>query len=142
MRLLARLPKPFGLAIASLVYFPETELYRQAKAEGRIHDEETEIYRRPFYIPPRRDYPSFLLYLLTFQRIPKALYAALLSPGVVRFFTRANPVWLYRLAYPLGEAARLAAKGATALAGGDFSRIIGYFRRLVRRDPVAAGRKG
>ncbi|MEA4855579.1 B12-binding domain-containing radical SAM protein [Solidesulfovibrio sp.] len=142
VRLLARLPKPFGLAIASLVYFPETELYRQAKAEGRIHDEETEIYRRPFYIPPRRDYPSFLLYLLTFQRIPKALYAALLSPGVVRFFTRANPVWLYRLAYPLGEAARLAAKGATALAGGDFSRIIGYFRRLVRRDPVAAGRKG
>jgi radical SAM superfamily enzyme YgiQ (UPF0313 family) len=142
VRLLTKLPKPFGLALASLVYFPETELYRQAKAEGRIHDEEREIYRRPFYIPPQRDYPSFLLYLLTFQHIPKAVYAALLSPGAVRFFTRTNPVWLYRLAYPLGEAARLLAKGAAALAGGDFSRIIGYFKRLLRRDPVVAGRKG
>ncbi len=142
VRLLAQLPKPFGLAIASLVYFPETELYRRAKAEGRIHDEETEIYRRPFYIPPRRDYPSFLLYLLTFQRIPPAVYKALLEPWAVRFFTRANPVWLYKLAYPLGEAARLAAKGTAALLGGDFSRILGYFRRLARRDPVAAGRKG
>ena len=142
VRLLARLPKPFGLAIASLLYFPETGLYRQAKAEGRIHDEETEIYRRPFYIPPRRDYPSFLLYLLTFQRIPGGVYKALLSPRAVAFFSRIDPTWLYKLAYPVGEACRLAAKGLAALAGGDFSRIAGFFRRLLRRDPGAAGRKG
>jgi radical SAM superfamily enzyme YgiQ (UPF0313 family) len=142
VRLLAKLPKPYGLAIASLLYFPETELYRQAKAEGRIHDEETEIYRRPFYIPPRRDYPSFLLYLLTFQHIPGTLYRALLSPRAIAFFTRANPTWLYKLAYPAGEACRLVAKGVAALAGGDIGRITGYFRRLLRRDPVAAGRKG
>lgn len=142
VRLLAKLPKPFGLAIASLIYFPETELHRRARAEGRIHDEETEIYRRPFYIPPRRDYPSFLLYLLTFQHIPGPVYKALLAPGVVRFFDRVHPTWLYKAAYPIGEALRLVAKGLAALRGGDLSRITGYFRRLLRRDPVAAGRKG
>lgn len=141
-RLLARLPKPFGLAIASLVYFPETELYRQAREEGRIHDEETEIYRRPFYIPPRGDYASVVIYLLTFQHIPQAVYELLLRPGVTAFFRRLNPTPLYKLVYAGGEAARLAAKGATALARGDFSRIAGYFRRQLRRDPVSAGRKG
>jgi len=142
VRLLAKLPKPFGLAIASLVYFPETELYRRARVEGRIHDEETEIYRRPFYIPPRRNYPSFLLYLLTFQHIPKAFLRFLLLPRVVAFFSRTNPTVLYRAAYVVGEAIRLSAKGLSAIAGGDVSRITGYFRRLILRDPVAAGRKG
>jgi radical SAM superfamily enzyme YgiQ (UPF0313 family) len=142
VRLLAQLPKPFGLAIASLIYFPDTALYRLARAEGRIHDEETEIYRRPFYIPPRRNYPSFLLYLLTFQHIPRGVYRLLLSPRVVAFFARHNPTHFYRLAYAAGEGLRLAAKGVAALAGGDFGRITGYFKRLVLRDPVAAGRKG
>lgn len=142
VRLLAKLPKPFGLAIASLVYFPETELYRLAKAEGRIHNEETEIYRRPFYIPPRRNYPSFLLYLLTFQHIPGGVYAVLLSPKLTAFFSRHNPTRLYKLAYVAGEGLRLAAKGLAALAGGDIARITGYFKRLVLHDPVVAGRKG
>jgi len=142
VRLLAKLPKPFGLAMASLVYFPETELYRRARAEGRIVDEETEIYRRPFYIPPRRSYPAFLLYLLTFQHIPGPVMRFLLSPRMVAFFARRNPTRLYRAAYVAGEAARLAAKGASALAHGDFSRIAGYFRRLLGHDPTVAGRKG
>jgi anaerobic magnesium-protoporphyrin IX monomethyl ester cyclase len=141
VRLLAKLPKPFGLAIASLVYFPGTELYRLARTEGRIHDEEIEIYRRPFYIPPRRSYPAFLLYLFTFQHIPKALIAALLSPKVVTFFSRRNPVRLYRAAYAFGEAVRLCTKGVAALFAGDLSRIADYAKRLLRRDPVAAGRK-
>ncbi|MHC1791173.1 B12-binding domain-containing radical SAM protein [Solidesulfovibrio sp.] len=142
VRLLARLPKPFGLAIASLVYFPETELYRRARDEGRIHHEETEIYRRPFYIAPRRSYPAFLLYLLTFQHIPPGVYAALLAPGTVALFSRHNPVWLYKLAYVVGEGLRLAAKGATALFCGDLGRIADFIRRTLRHDPTVAGRKG
>ncbi|MYL81751.1 radical SAM protein [Desulfovibrio aerotolerans] len=142
VRLLARLPKPFGLAIASLVYFPETELYRRAKAEGRIVHEETEIYRRPFYIAPRRSYPGFLLYLLTFQHIPKSVYAALLSPGLVRFFSHHNPVPLYKLAYALGETLRLAAKGFSALRHGNLGRISAFVRRTLLHDPTVAGRKG
>ncbi|MHC1713447.1 MAG: radical SAM protein [Solidesulfovibrio sp.] len=141
VRLLARLPKPFGLAIASLVYFPDTELYRLARAEGRIHDEETEVYRRPFYIPPRRNYLSFLLYLLTFQHIPKSFMRTLLSPKAAAFFSRTNPARFYRVAYALGETVRLLTKGLSALAAGDLSRIADYAKRLLRRDPVAAGRK-
>ena len=45
----------------------------------------------------------FLLYLLTFQHIPGTLYRALLSPRAIAFFTRANPTWLYKLAFRYGE---------------------------------------
>lgn len=142
VRLLARLPKPFGLAIASLVYFPETELYRRARAEGRIVDEEAEIYRRPFYIPPRRSYPAFLLYLLTFQHIPGMVIRLLLSPRAVAFGARHDLTRLYRAGYAVGEAVRLAAKGMLALSHGDMRRIASYFRRLFAHDPTVAGRKG
>lgn len=142
VRLLARLPKPFGLAIASLVYFPETELYRRAKAEGRIQHEETEIYRRPFYLRPQRSYAAFMLYLLTFQRIPAGVYAFLLRPGTVAWCSRHVPPAVYKLGYAVGEAARLGAKGATALSRGDFGRIAAFVRRTLRHDPTVAGRKG
>ncbi len=142
VRLLAKIPKPYGLAIASLIFFPETGLYRRAKAEGLIHDEEAEIYRKPFYIPPRKTYPAFLLYLLTFQHFPGLLFRLLASDGAVRFFRKTEPRFLYALGYAAGEASRLAAKGFFALARGDFSRIAGYFKRLALKDPVVAGRKG
>jgi radical SAM superfamily enzyme YgiQ (UPF0313 family) len=142
VRLLARLPKPFGLAIASLIYFPETELYRRAKAEGRILDEETEIYRRPFYRRPQRSYAAFVLYLLTFQRIPARIYAFLLRPGTVSWCTRHLPHRVYRLGYGVGEAARLGAKGLAALWQGDFGRIAAFVRRALGHDPTVAGRKG
>jgi anaerobic magnesium-protoporphyrin IX monomethyl ester cyclase len=142
VRLVAKIPKPFGLAIASLIFFPETGLYRRAKAEGLIHDETTEIYRKPFYIPPQKTYPAFLLYLLTFQHFPRPLFNLLISDAAVRFFRKTEPRLLYKLGYVLGEASRLFAKGLFALARGDFSRIAGFFKRLLLRDPVVAGRKG
>uniref|UniRef100_I2Q7J4 Fe-S oxidoreductase n=1 Tax=Desulfovibrio sp. U5L TaxID=596152 RepID=I2Q7J4_9BACT len=142
VRLLARLPKPFGLAIASLLFFPDTALYAKARAEGRIRDEEAAIYRRPFFIPPRRTYPGFLLYLLTFQRIPKRLLALLQTPRALAIGKRLEPSPVYKIIYVLGESCRLAAKGAGALRHGNVSRITGWLARLWRHDPVAAGRKG
>lgn len=142
VRLLHAIPKPFGLAISSLVFFPETELYKKALAEGLIADETADIYRKPFYVPPKKTYPAFLLYLTTFQHFPRRLLDLLLTERAIRFFTRTNPTRLYAAGYVLGEAARLAAKGLFALARGDVRRIAGYFKRLMLRDPVAAGRKG
>jgi len=52
------------------------------------------------------------------------------------------PPAVYKLGYVLGEAARFAAKGATALSRGDFGRIAAFVRRTLRHDPTVAGRKG
>lgn len=43
LMLLTRLPTPYRLAIYSLTFYPETELYKQAKREGLIFDESKDI---------------------------------------------------------------------------------------------------
>jgi radical SAM superfamily enzyme YgiQ (UPF0313 family) len=142
VRLLARLPKPFGLAISGLTFFPGTELHGRAVAEGLIVDETAQIYRRPFYVPPRKTYAGFLLYLLTFQHMPTRLVQFLLRDAVVAFFRRVQPAWLYWLGYGLGEMARLGGKGVQAVAAGDFRRIGAWVRTRFGGDRGPAGRMG
>jgi radical SAM superfamily enzyme YgiQ (UPF0313 family) len=141
-RLLAALPKPYGLAISSLVLFPGTELHGRALAEGLLHDETAEVYRRPFHVPPHRTYAGFLLYLLSFRDFPAPLMRLLLRPGMVSWFGRVGPVRLYRLGYGLGEFFRLACKGARALARGDWRRIAAWLAARLRGEPGARGRMG
>jgi radical SAM superfamily enzyme YgiQ (UPF0313 family) len=146
VRLLFKFPKPFGLCIASLNFFPQTELYRRAVAEGMLGDEVEEVYRRPFFLAPERTYPNFLLYLMSFQRFPRPLMRWLLKDETVRLFQAQNPAWLYRLGYILGEGLRLAAKGLKTLARGDLDRVRRYLkaRRAADHTELGAdrGRKG
>lgn len=142
VRLMARMPGPYGLAIASLILFPGTALHARALAEGLLHDEAAEVYRRPFHVPPHRTYAGFLLYLLTFPGFPRRLMGLLLRPGAVAWFGRANPVRLYRLGHALGEAFRLAGKGARALARGDWRRIAAWLSARLRGEPGPRGRMG
>lgn len=139
--LLQQIPKPFGLAISSLVLFPETELYRRALADGLIRDELKEIVRRPFYIAPKKSYMHFLLYLLTFQNIPKWMFKMLLKDCIIRFCERTDISIFYKTAYIFGESIRLADKGLKAITSGDLDRIFSYFKRKWIKDPVVAGRK-
>lgn len=141
VRLLADVPKPFGLCISSLIFFPGTKLYEKAVAEGIVKDETSDIYRRPFYIPPKKTYPNFLIYLLTFQRFPAWLLHLMMRDAVVRFFMRTNPSFLYKFAYMVGEGVRLASKGVEAVATGDFGRIVRYIKKLIVNDPTVEGRK-
>jgi radical SAM superfamily enzyme YgiQ (UPF0313 family) len=140
VRLLAGLPRPFGLAISSLVFFPGTELHRRAVAEGLIGDETAQVYRRPFHIPPRDTYPGFLLYLLSFPHLPSGIVRWLLDERRAAFFRRCGRPGLYRAGYAIGEAARLAAKGARALAHGDFRRIGLWLSRRLAGERSPAGR--
>ncbi len=43
---LSKLPTPFQLSIYSLIYYPETDLYRKAKKEGVIKDDLNDVYRK------------------------------------------------------------------------------------------------
>ena len=141
VKLLLEISKPFGLAISSLIFFPETELYHRAIADGFIHDELKEIARKPFYVAPQKSYPHFLLYLMTFQHIPKSIFKILMNDRILRFFERNQLSPLFRLAYIAGEGCRLIHKGMTALIQGDIERILNYFNKLRIKDTVVAGRK-
>ena len=141
-RLLASLPKPYGLAISSLALFPGSELHARALAEGRLHDETVEVYRRPFHVPPHRTYAGFLLYLLSFRDFPAPLARLLLRPGLASWFGRVEPVRFYRLGYGLGQTCRLLGKGVRALAQGDWRRIAVWLGARLRGEPGARGRMG
>jgi radical SAM superfamily enzyme YgiQ (UPF0313 family) len=43
---LSKLPTPFIINLCSLVFFPETDIYRKAKKEGLIKDDVKDIYRK------------------------------------------------------------------------------------------------
>lgn len=140
VRLLAALPRPFGLAVSSLVFFPGTELHRRAVAEGLIADETAQVYRRPFHIPPRGTYPGFLLYLLSFPRFPAGIVRWLLDERRAGFFRRYGGAGFYRAGYGIGEAVRLAAKGMRALSHGDFRRIGLWVSRRLAGETSPSGR--
>lgn len=141
VRLLMQVPKPFGLCISSLVFFPQTPLYLKAKSEGLIKDEISDVYRRPFYIPPKKTFANFLIYLLTFQHFPKWFLMLLSKDLVVRSMSRINLELLYRMGYHIGERIRFVAKGVNAIYYHDWERIRLYLDKLKENDPLVAGRK-
>lgn len=141
VRLLFKAPKPYGLCISSLVFFPQTELYNKAIREGIIKDELSEIYRKPFYVPPKRTYPNFLIYLLTFQRFPRWILRLLLNKQVATFLAQKKLSVFYRASYAIGETLRFSMKGGRAVLRGDWKRILNYCEHLIVKDPVVAGRK-
>jgi radical SAM superfamily enzyme YgiQ (UPF0313 family) len=141
VKLLFRIPKPFGLCISSLVFFPQTELYNKALAEGLLRDEVADIYRKPFYVPPKRTYVNFLIYLLTFQHFPRWLLAWLVRERTVRFFSGRRLAPLYGVLYRLGEAVRFLGRGFDALRRGDWNRIRLFLRETLTGDRLVAGRK-
>jgi len=142
VRLLHRIPKPFGLAISSLVFYPKTALYDRALQEGLIKDEMREITLKPFYVPPKKSYVNFLVYLMTFPSFPRSLMTFLIQDRVVARASAMNLSPLFKGAYALGEMLRMSIKGMRALLRGDVKRIRLYFDKLKNRDPVVAGRKG
>jgi len=142
VQLLHQIPKPFGLAISSLVFFPGTAISRRAMEEGIIEDEERQVFRQPFYIPPTRHYPGLLLYLLSFTSFPQSIIAVLLREGPVRRLLEGRPAWFYGLFHVVGETCRAAAKAWKLIVRGDISRIRAWIDRQRRHDPVVAGRKG
>jgi radical SAM superfamily enzyme YgiQ (UPF0313 family) len=46
---LSKLPTPFQLSLYSLVFYPETDIYKKAKKEGLIKDDLDDVYRRYYH---------------------------------------------------------------------------------------------
>ncbi len=141
VRLLMDIPKPYGLCISSLVFFPQTPLYLKAKKEGLIKADVSDVYRQPFYIPPKRNYVSFLIYLLTFQHFPRSILRFLVKGRLVKSLSGRNLAGVYRLGYLLGETVRFVSKGVKVLYHRDWERLRLYFNKIKVNDPLVEGRK-
>ncbi len=126
--LLTRIPGRFMLCLASLTFYPGTQLNQKAHEEGLIQDEESDVYRKPFYIPKGR-YLNYLIYLTDIPWIPRSLLRWL---GGVPAELLDHPVFhsLFDLLRRITDQARLASKGLSALFHGEFSRIFKYLRRV------------
>lgn len=140
VRLLHKIPRPYGLAISSLVLYPGTELYEKAMREGRIRDEVKDVFQRPFYIPPRK-YAEFLVYLFTLPGMPKWIMTFLLKDSVAGFLSNTLPCHVWRVGYAVGEALRLVLKGFQSIRARDWQRLGGFLSRLRSQDPTVSGRK-
>ncbi len=128
VRLLHAMPRPYGLCLASLIIFPDTALFRKAIADGLI-EEPKEADRAPFHVRHQKNYPGFLLYLLTFPHFPKPLMSLLLRDDVAGYLRRKNPTGLYKGCFMVGEFVRLAVKGGTLLLQGRLNRLGSYVKR-------------
>ncbi len=82
IRLCMKLKKPYGLALFSLTFYPETELYIKARNEGIITDDLNQVYRRSQLVPNRNylngvfavlsaNAPGWVVSLLLWKHIPR-----------------------------------------------------------------------
>jgi radical SAM superfamily enzyme YgiQ (UPF0313 family) len=129
LKLILRLPRPFKLCLSSLIFFPGTELYEKAWAEGLIQDEKKEIYRKPFYYP-KGSYLNILIYLAGFRYFPRWLLKLLSQNGLLCLLDRRRFTKFYEKLYEFLEKICLLGRGCKALCRGDFLRILKYLKTI------------
>ncbi|MCD4653607.1 hypothetical protein K8T06_06695, partial [bacterium] len=125
--LLTQIPGRFMLCLASLTFYPGTDLATQAIKDGYLTDIERQVYRKPFFIPKGR-YLNYLIYLTDIQWIPR---------GLLRFLSRRpadildKPLFgpIFDLMRRFTDKLRLAGKGLDAVQKGQLHRIGNYFKR-------------
>lgn len=126
--LLTRIPGTFMLCLASLTFYPGTELAKKALNDGFLTDIDKQVYRKPFFVPKGR-YLNYLIYLTDISWIPR---------GLLRFLgnTPANlldkPFFgpVFDLCRRLTDKLRLIGKGFSAMKKGQWHRIRNYVRRV------------
>jgi radical SAM superfamily enzyme YgiQ (UPF0313 family) len=125
---LIQLPKPFWLKLASLVFYPGTELYDIAKKSNFIEDELNDIYRKNMILPSDT-YVNFLIYLAGHSYFPRIILKLLSQKKLVAVLNKDEYKKMFGLFKRLFEGAKLINKGFTAMLKGDFSKIFHYLKR-------------
>ncbi|MGB3975192.1 MAG: radical SAM protein [bacterium] len=126
--LLTRIPGKFMLCLASLTFYPGTELANAAVKDGYLTDIEKQVYRKPFFVPKGR-YLNYLIYITDITWIPR---------GLIRFLGDKPAVLLdtpffgpfFDLCRRITDKLRLIGKGINALTKGQWHRIRNYFQRI------------
>lgn len=126
--LLAKLPKPYGLCPASLIFFPETSIYHLAKRDGLIKDELKEIYRKDFK-HPSDNYLNFLFYLYGLHHFPASIIRLLSHRRLVSHFHKERSNKVFRWLRIAIDRIYFMGRGLMALFKGDWTRIFRHFVR-------------
>jgi hypothetical protein len=148
LMLLSRFPTPYQLALFSLTFYPETDLYTQAKKDGFVTNDREDVYRK-YYLGCEKTYLNSLfllldafakrggririspkiMFLLTDRRLRQLkmawlLYITLKTGFILLWFIpskKQGPVYLFSKAW-------------NDIRRGDWSRI--NFRYLIARTPL------
>ncbi len=121
--LLLSLPRPFDLAIGSLVLFPGTELNRRAWAEGLLWDEVSQVYRKPF-LRPTPSLVNFLIRASALEAVPRPLLHALARPSTL------EPTAFSRALHRWADALEWGQRAGEAVGRGDVERLLRVLGRV------------
>lgn len=128
LNLLLKIPKPYGLCSASLIFFPETSIYHKAKKDGLIKDELIEIYRKNFRYP-KDNYINFLFYLCGYHYFPIPILRLLSNKRLVFRLHKHGPIQVFRTLRLILDRLSFLGMGLKAFVKGDWSRIIRHLLR-------------
>ncbi|MBN1592948.1 MAG: B12-binding domain-containing radical SAM protein [Candidatus Coatesbacteria bacterium] len=97
VRLLMELPRPFVVQFFSLTFYPGTEIYARAKADGIIENERNTVYRKHYHAFDK----SFLNFLVMGAHFgfPKPLMKILTNGLVARTLDLKCLRWYWRLVH-------------------------------------------
>jgi len=84
IKLLNRLSRPFDLQLCSLIFFPGTRMYAQARKDGLIFNEELQIYRKRYQIDIANDYFNAVFLLNSIKVLPIWLNNILINKVILR----------------------------------------------------------
>lgn len=124
LQLLYQLPRPHLLHFFSLTFYPGTDLYAQAKADGLIQDDERDIYNKS-YIRLRPTYYNFVLWSLH-RNWPYWLLWLMIQPLALKLLGGSGMKWFFVLLY-----------GAIAQARGLHSQV-----KYLQRAPTSVPNEG
>lgn len=97
LRLLYQLPRPHLLHFFSLTFYPGTDLYAKAKADGLVQDDERDIYNKS-YIRLAPTYFNFVLWCLH-RNWPRWLLWPMIQPLALKIFSVRQMQWPFELLY-------------------------------------------
>ncbi len=107
--LLCRIKRPFYLQIFALTFFPGTEVYRKAREDGIITDDnELRLVYRSQYNTREINYINLVISLFS-RNIPLPALKLLANPVMVNFFHRKSFNGFYKILYNLYRKIKLAA---------------------------------
>jgi len=99
LRLLYQLPRSSEFYLFSLTFYPGTELYRRAKADRLIHNDEQDVYSKNFLqLDP--SYYNFVLWCFH-RKLPRPLLWPAIQPLALKVFGSKIVKWVFRVLWRL-----------------------------------------
>ena len=84
LRFILEIPRPYRIQVFSLIFFPGTKLYEDAKKDGYVDIDDRNNYRKLFIFCQEK-YHNYLFFLLNYP-VPIIIMRILVSKPALRFF--------------------------------------------------------